>query len=68
MRLQLKDPQDADIVLPAVTVEALPPVSDGKGMKEGRCNSVLLQRDDGVEDIGVRGQSLSIYLWCFLLI
>ena len=56
LRVQLKDPQDMDIVLPAITVEASPPTIVEKEAHAGRYNFVLLQRDHENEDIGIQGE------------
>ena len=64
VRMQLKDPQDVKRVLPPVTVEASPPMSKGKTFRAGRYNFVLLQRDAGIEDIGIQGDHYSA-TFCF---
>lgn len=63
MRIQLRDPQDPDFVLPALTVQAYPPkksVSATLQARAGRYNFVLLGRDalGGVHDqndFGIQG-------------
>ena len=56
VRMQLKDPQDINLVLQPVTVEASPSVIEGKTGYTGRYNFVLLQRDVNTEDFGIQGE------------
>ena len=60
MRVQLKDPQDRELVLPALTVVACPHGEEGRSDLAGRYNFVLLHGKDGTEgldDFGLRGKS-----------
>ena len=64
MRVQLKDPQDRELVLPALTVVACPHGEGGRSDSAGRYNFVLLHGKDGTEgldDFGLRGK---FYLPC----
>lgn len=59
MRVQLKDPQDKELVLPALTIVASPH-SESSRNKAARFNFVLLHGDpevtDTVDDFGIRGE------------
>ena len=69
VRMQLKDPQDINLVLPPVTVEASPLVIEGKTGYTGRYNFVLLQRDVNTEDFGIQLEGeLTFSLLCLRLI
>ena len=68
MRLQLKDPQDTDIVLSPYTVQALPPKRVGETVCPGRYNFVLLRRSTAVDrildlgDFGIQGDVMYLSL------
>ena len=58
VRVQLKDPQDKELVLPAITVVADPSCAGDKG-DLGRFNFVLLHDEialEGLDDFGIRGE------------
>ena len=63
IRIQLKDPQDADIVLDPITVQAMPPKKEGQSTVPGRYNFVLFRRGTpilsetlGQGDFGIQGK------------
>ena len=65
MRVQLKDPQDRELVLPALTVVACPHGEGGRSDSAGRFNFVLLHGEDrteGLDDFGLRGEFHLQYL------
>ena len=70
MRLQLKDPQDTDIVLNPYTIQALPPKRAGEIVYSGRYNFVLIRRSTAVDHIlaesggnfGIQGNSMHLCL------
>ena len=69
MRVQLKDPQDKELVLPAVTIVANP---HGEGNKDepGRFNFVLLHDEADGEDLdnfGIRGKCYQSFKLIYLL-
>ena len=51
--LQLKDPQDVEVVLAPVTIEASPPTSIANKTCAGRCSFVLLKRNCQSDDVGI---------------
>ena len=58
VRVQLKDPQDKELVLPSVTVVANPHGERNKG-GPGRFNFVLLHDEadrEGLDNFGIRGE------------
>ena len=58
VRVQLKDPQDKELVLPAITFVADPSCAGDKG-DLGRFNFVLLHDEialEGLDDFGIRGE------------
>lgn len=76
MRVQLKDPQDAEIVMPPLTIEASPQKKVGNNKtRAGRYNFVLLHQPEdtslvsdasGPEDFGIRG-ALRYLCQCIIL-
>lgn len=72
VRVQLKDPQDTDVLLPPLTIQATPPMKIENIEHAGRYNFVLLRRDtaddlDGLANYGVRGMLSNIdFHTCFL--
>ena len=59
MRVQLKDPQDRELVLPALTVVACPHGEGSRSDSAGRYNFVLLHGKggtEGLDDFGLRGE------------
>ena len=75
MRLQLKDPQDTDIVLSPYTIQALPPKRAGEIVYSGRYNFVLIRRSTVVDRIlaesggnfGIQGNSMHLCLHPLLI-
>ena len=71
MRIQLKDPQDTNVVLSPYTIQALPPKRDGKTVCSGRYNFVLIRRstaEDRISDWGNFGiQGNAMYLFACIL-
>ena len=73
MRIQLKDPQDADIVLNPITVQAMPPRRENQSTVPGRYNFVLFRRGTpilseilGQGDFGIQGKTQThLYLLPF---
>ena len=51
MRLQLKDPQDTDVVLSPYTIQALPPKRAGETVYSGRYNFVMIRRSTAANHI-----------------
>ena len=73
MRVQLKDPQDTDMILNPITVQAVPPKREGESTLPGRYNFVLFRprtpvpgeiSDQG--DFGIQGKTQThLYLLPF---
>ena len=64
MRVQLKDPQDRELVLPALTIVANP---HGEGSEDelGRFNFVLLHGEansEGLDNFGIRGECYRVLI------
>ena len=56
IRIQLRDPQDADYVLDPVTVQAKPPKTQGDITIPGRYNFVMLHRDAAAGETSRQGE------------
>ena len=61
VRVQLKDPQDSEVLLPPQAIQASPPLRIGEIAYAGRYNFVLLRKDevdnsDGLDAYGIRGE------------
>ena len=73
MRLQLKDPQDTDVVLSPYTIQALPPKRIGETVYSGRYNFVLIRRSTAVDRIsdwgnfGIQGNAVYLCLHPLLI-
>ena len=50
MKMQLKDPQDVDLVLDPVTVQARPPNRNGSPPSAGQYDFVLVHQDAVTDD------------------
>ena len=75
IRIQLRDPQDAEYVLDPVTVQAMPPKTEGDVTNPGRYNFVMLHRDtvacetSNQGEFGIQGiVSILLLLFLFLIL
>ena len=69
VRIQLKDPQDKELVLPAVTIVANPHGEENKD-EPGRFNFVMLRDEANEEDLdnfGIKGGCYQAFKWIYLL-